>query len=919
MGVPLARQRLLVVDPDERSRRLLEVSLRKAGYRVVACADAEAAFDAFVAEPADLVITETHLGAADGLALMARLRERPEGRHVPVVLLSSDASVESKVRGLQSGAADYLTKPIYVRELLTRVEVELQRRLGSGSSGGGARFQGSLAEMGLVDLLQTIELSGKRGVLRLHRGEERAVIWFDAGRPVHAESGVRRGSEAVYRALRWNEGSFDLRFDGSRPPKETIDEDPQSLVMEGLRRLDDWQRACEALPSLDAVLLVEPGRLVQRLAEIPDELNTLLRAFDGCRNVEEAIEQAECGELEALQAVARLYEEGILVDSGRRSTVPPPPSVEEVDDALAGALLPAANGVQRASLDASGDAPGPVAGSEGATDRANMAHPVPKPSTQPSKNQEITEGEPAAKGAGTKRASLSHAEDGAPFPERAPKEARMPKRKGKKRRKKSSTATRKHSAGSKAASKKATVIQFPAVAAGAEGAVVDTGAKDEVGAAPAEVPEPEARRASRPERTEPEGRDELESAGSAPQAEAGETVEAEDRAPAKQKKGGKRKKGRKGKERRAQGGPKAEEARKAVSEPPAPVADEEVEEVGATSAEAASASTRPKTTSSQMIAALTATGEHAAVTEEFFQQPTDVPESETWDDLEQSARQVTPHERRARWITMGIVAVGLAVIGGYVVVQKVFMPQPAQVGGPPPAAEVPELPAEALAAPEGEGDLAPVERVPAPPVEEGASAPAAGSPPAAAQHAAEEGTQAGTVEGAEERQGEPAAEAAGVGAPSEQGGEPSAAPGEAPSEQGTEPTAAPTEAPDVVAAAPSAAAGGGDYTSLLAEARKARGTRKKIEAFERALQANPQGVDALEELGFLYLNRGKMAEAMRYAEQAVQIDPTRSKAWITLGAARQARGDRAGAQEAYRSCVERGQGRFVAECRRMVR
>ena len=77
--------------------------------------------------------------------------------------------------------------------------------------------------------------------------------------------------------------------------------------------------------------------------------------------------------------------------------------------------------------------------------------------------------------------------------------------------------------------------------------------------------------------------------------------------------------------------------------------------------------------------------------------------------------------------------------------------------------------------------------------------------------------------------------------------------------------------------------------------------------------------EALADLAFILLNRSQNREAAELAERASVADPTNSKAWITLGAARQALGDAPGARTAYQSCVDVGTGRYVGDCRMMLR
>jgi Tfp pilus assembly protein PilF len=92
-----------------------------------------------------------------------------------------------------------------------------------------------------------------------------------------------------------------------------------------------------------------------------------------------------------------------------------------------------------------------------------------------------------------------------------------------------------------------------------------------------------------------------------------------------------------------------------------------------------------------------------------------------------------------------------------------------------------------------------------------------------------------------------------------------------------------------------------------------------MELYQQALAMNPNSSLALSRLAFGYLNRGENEQAMQFASRAVAIDPTSSEGWIVLGAAQHATGEREKAREAYRNCVEHGQGDYITECRRMAR
>ncbi|HJL38141.1 MAG TPA: DUF4388 domain-containing protein, partial [Polyangiaceae bacterium LLY-WYZ-15_(1-7)] len=317
----MAKQNLLLVDADPRSLRVLEVSLRKAGYSVATCDSGEEALEMADLAPPDLILSDTVLAQMDGFAFVEKLRERKATKEIPFIFLSSDGSVESKVRGLELGVEDYLTKPIYIKEIITRVNLVLQRHERQGlerRSVTKTRFSGSLSEMGLVDLLQTIDISRKSGVLHLSHEGRRGAVYFDEGHLVHAELNKLRGEAAVYRFLVWNDGHFDLEFRPVRIETRTISTSTQGLLMEGMRRVDEWGRMLEQLPPLTSVFEVDDAELVERLAEIPDEINDILKHFDGRRSLMQVVDETGQDDLTSLAAISKLYFEGLIIDTGRQ-------------------------------------------------------------------------------------------------------------------------------------------------------------------------------------------------------------------------------------------------------------------------------------------------------------------------------------------------------------------------------------------------------------------------------------------------------------------------------------------------------------------------------------------------------------------------------------------------------------------------
>jgi two-component system KDP operon response regulator KdpE len=120
---PVPHQRALVVDDEPQIRRALRVALRANGYEVVEAEGGEAALDAAATAPPDVVILDLGLPDLDGVEVCRRLRE---WTRTPIIVLSVQSDDTAKVRALDEGADDYVTKPFSMPELLARMRVALR-------------------------------------------------------------------------------------------------------------------------------------------------------------------------------------------------------------------------------------------------------------------------------------------------------------------------------------------------------------------------------------------------------------------------------------------------------------------------------------------------------------------------------------------------------------------------------------------------------------------------------------------------------------------------------------------------------------------------------------------------------------------------------------------------------------------------
>ncbi|HVT06662.1 MAG TPA: DUF4388 domain-containing protein [Polyangia bacterium] len=312
-----AAQTILIVEEDEALRGILDHSLRHAGFAVGLASTADEAIRRLDDGP-DLVIA-----GASGLEICRRAKQLTD--HLPpAVVLISEPGVESKTRGLEAGADDFVVKPIYVQEVVARAKALLQRRererlelsaSGAAADVGGERFVSDIADVPLVDLVRAVAAHQKSGVASITAPTgARGEIFFRQGNVVDAEVGRLSGRDAVYRLFCWTAGQLEVEWKSIRR-KDIVETRPQELMIEALARVDEWQRLLAGLPALDTIFEVDYRMLAARLADIPDEVNRILRLFDGARTLLQVIDDSAMPDLHAAAIISRLCHERIIHDA----------------------------------------------------------------------------------------------------------------------------------------------------------------------------------------------------------------------------------------------------------------------------------------------------------------------------------------------------------------------------------------------------------------------------------------------------------------------------------------------------------------------------------------------------------------------------------------------------------------------------
>jgi two-component system OmpR family response regulator len=171
------RLRVLIVEDDATIAGFLAKGFREAGFAVDHAADGEAGAGMAESVPYDVAIVDLMLPKLDGLSLIQRLRDRR--LTTPVIILSARHTVDDRVRGLESGGDDYLTKPFAFSELLARVQALIRR-----TSGAGETTRLSVGDLAMDLIARRVTRAGQEIALRPREYALLEYLMRNAGRVV---------------------------------------------------------------------------------------------------------------------------------------------------------------------------------------------------------------------------------------------------------------------------------------------------------------------------------------------------------------------------------------------------------------------------------------------------------------------------------------------------------------------------------------------------------------------------------------------------------------------------------------------------------------------------------------------------------------------------------------------------------------
>jgi len=212
--------RVLVVEDDPTVAEVVVSYLRHAGFEVAATADGRAALDKIGDWRPDLVVLDLMLPGLDGWAVCGQLRARDE--RLPVIMLTALGEESDRVRGLELGADDYVSKPFSPRELVLRVQSVLRRSRSGPAHGDGGNASAGILTGGPVELDLTAHRAVRDGRELTLTAREFDLLAFFLAHPGQAFG----RTELMEKVWGWTFGDQSTVTVHVRRLREKLEDDP---------------------------------------------------------------------------------------------------------------------------------------------------------------------------------------------------------------------------------------------------------------------------------------------------------------------------------------------------------------------------------------------------------------------------------------------------------------------------------------------------------------------------------------------------------------------------------------------------------------------------------------------------------------------------------------------------------------------
>lgn len=303
----IVEKTILLALKDSEELKSVSSEIKDKGYGLVTAQDGARVMELCLKNPPSLIIVDLELPVINGEKLFHILINNPNTSNIPFLFLSDrDAEIE----GFRTGKDVFLKRPFKLDELMARLKQTSLLTQEEVHSIGAKEIEGSLSQMSLADLLQVLHLNKKEGELKITGGGSVGTVYLKDGNIYNAVLNEAEKEKALFRLLRWKEGTFAFHPQPVHFPQR-IKATPGSLLMEGMRQIDEFEKRKDLFPVDSSTLkaTVETSTLPKGLKPIIYEILFLLDFYPRTADL---VDHCSFPDYEVYSTIASLINRGLV-------------------------------------------------------------------------------------------------------------------------------------------------------------------------------------------------------------------------------------------------------------------------------------------------------------------------------------------------------------------------------------------------------------------------------------------------------------------------------------------------------------------------------------------------------------------------------------------------------------------------------
>jgi len=277
------------------------------------CSSGQEAFSFLEKQFVHLIYIANQLSDMDVTQFINQKNQTSKVELIPVVVLSEEPDYKVRIEQMVEGVDDYILLPFDAQELKTKARIMLREvfDISNLTQKPAKGFSGNLNEMNLLDLLQTMELGRKSGIIHLERSNSEAFVYVKDGMVIDTEQNSNYGEEIFFQLFTWTEGRFYVEFQTVARERK-IQISAQELTVRGMKIFEEWQAIRSEFQTLEIVPQFQRDIQISKLKE---DWKKVIPLIDGSKSLNQILEISPINETETLTIIRDLQVQEYIRES----------------------------------------------------------------------------------------------------------------------------------------------------------------------------------------------------------------------------------------------------------------------------------------------------------------------------------------------------------------------------------------------------------------------------------------------------------------------------------------------------------------------------------------------------------------------------------------------------------------------------